>query len=110
MNFSDLKAYQNDIGERRIAELFTDQDRAQSFSTAALGLVFDWSKTALDDTSVELLLNLAETTQVAQHRAAMFSGEKINVTEDRAVLHTALRAGGDASISVDGEGRYARGA
>ncbi|MCK8484982.1 glucose-6-phosphate isomerase [Aliiroseovarius sp. S2029] len=102
MSFSDLKAYHAACRTRRIADLFDDENRARTFSTQALGLVFDWSKTALDDEGVDLLLALADEAQVTTRRSAMFSGEKINLTEDRAVLHVALRAGGDTRIEVDG--------
>ncbi|MCK8463674.1 glucose-6-phosphate isomerase [Aliiroseovarius sp. S1339] len=102
MNFSDLKAYRTATETRCISDLFADEDRARAFSTQALGLVFDWSKTALDEDGVALLMDIAEEAQVASRRADMFSGKKINVTEDRAVLHVALRAGGDTRIEVDG--------
>lgn len=102
MLFDDLKTHWADRETKRIADLFDDATRAARFSTSALGLVFDWSKTALDDRGVDLLLDLAERRQVAERRDAMFAGEKINLTEDRAVLHVALRAGEGARIIVDG--------
>ena len=102
MSFSELKAYRTVSDARRISDLFADDTRAQSFTTRALGLVFDWSKTALDEEGVDLLLALANDAEVAARRADMFAGKKINLTEDRAVLHVALRAGGDTQIEVDG--------
>ena len=102
MDFSDLKAYRAANEARRIADLFSDENRAEAFSTEALGLMFDWSKTALDDEGVDHLMTLADKAQVADRRKDMFSGKKINLTEDRAVLHVALRAGGDTPIEVDG--------
>ncbi|KGJ22968.1 glucose-6-phosphate isomerase [Paracoccus sanguinis] len=95
-----LAAHRAATEDRTIAALFeADPDRAARFSTAADGLLFDWSKTTLDDEAVRLLLALAEP--VAARRAAMFAGEAINETEGRAVLHTALRAG-DGEVRVDG--------
>ena len=86
--------------DRPIAALFdADPDRARRCAVAADGLWFDWSKTAIDDRAHELLLALAES--VPARRKAMFSGEKINETEGRAVLHTALRAT-RGPILVDG--------
>ncbi|UWQ13126.1 glucose-6-phosphate isomerase [Aliiroseovarius sp. M344] len=102
MDFSDLKAYRAANEARRIADLFSDENRAEAFSTEALGLMLDWSKTALDDEGVDHLMTLADKAQVADRRKDMFSGKKINLTEDRAVLHVALRAGGDTRIEVDG--------
>ncbi len=75
----------------RIADLFADADRFANFSVADLGLLFDFSKTGIDSKGLDLLLELANATGVAEKRAAMFGGDKINDTEGRAVLHTALR-------------------
>ncbi|MBE2278521.1 MAG: glucose-6-phosphate isomerase [Rhodobacteraceae bacterium] len=102
--WAGLKAHHAGLGERRILSLFeADAGRAAGFSLRADGMVFDWSKTNIDGTGRDLLLALAEASDVAGRRAAMFAGEKINVTEGRAVLHVALRAGEDAVIRVDGE-------
>ena len=82
-------------GERRITDLFdADPNRVQEFTTRADGLIFDYSKTNIDKTSRDALLDLA--VHVAEKRDAMFAGARINETEDRSVLHTALRnyAGG----------------
>ena len=85
----------------RIESLFAaDPQRATRYAVAAEGLVFDWSKTSIDDTARTLLLDLA--APVAERREAMFQGRRINETEDRAVLHTALR-NLDASVTVDGQ-------
>src|SRR5262249_6270976 len=67
------------------------------------GLYLDYSKQLVTDETLRLLVLLAEAAEVEARRDAMFAGEKINVTEDRAVLHTALRAPRDAVIEVDGE-------
>lgn len=80
-----------------------DPRRAERFSTRADGLLFDWSKTAIDDTARDLLLQLARDSGLGEKRAAMFAGRKINETEGRAVLHVALRAGEEHRILVDGE-------
>ncbi|CAM3130301.1 glucose-6-phosphate isomerase [Paracoccus aminovorans] len=88
-------------GALRIEALFqADPDRAAGFSTSAEGLVFDWSKTGIDAKARDLLLELA--APVTARREAMFTGERINETEDRAVLHTALR-NLEGSVILDGE-------
>ena len=95
-----LAAHRAETDDRPIAALFdADPDRARRCTVAADGLWFDWSKTAIDDTALDLLLALAEG--VPARREAMFTGEKINETENRAVLHTALRAT-EGPILVDG--------
>ncbi|OIQ32779.1 MAG: glucose-6-phosphate isomerase [Alphaproteobacteria bacterium MedPE-SWcel] len=87
-----------------IASLFdADSTRFDSFSAEVDGLLMDYSKTALDGTARRLLLELAEQAGLKGRIDALMSGEKINTTEDRAVLHTALRAPADAEITVDGE-------
>jgi glucose-6-phosphate isomerase len=88
-------------GALRIENLFTaDPDRATRCLVEADGLVLDWSKTGIDGGAMSLLLELAEP--VAARRDAMFSGQRINETEDRAVLHTALRNLAD-SVVLDGQ-------
>ncbi|NEY89148.1 glucose-6-phosphate isomerase [Tabrizicola oligotrophica] len=90
-------------GAPRILDLFAaDPDRATRFSARADGMLFDYSKTGLDDRALALLLDLARVSGVAEKRAAMFAGDKINDTEGRAVLHVALRAGEGEEIRVDG--------
>jgi glucose-6-phosphate isomerase len=84
-----------------ILSLFDDPGRAEAFSARADGLLFDYSKTHLDAEALAGLIALAETSGVAARREAMFSGAKINETEGRAVLHTALRAPGGV-VEVDG--------
>ena len=87
----------------KIAALFeADPARAKGFSREACGLLYDFSKTALTEESLSALLDLAEAADVEAKRAAMFAGEKINASEGRAVLHTALRAGPEAVVKVDG--------
>ena len=79
-----------------------DPDRARDLAFEACGMYVDFSKHRITRTTVELLLDLARQCEVAQRRDAMFAGEKINVSEHRAVLHVALRAPRDAVITVDG--------
>jgi glucose-6-phosphate isomerase len=90
--FDDLRDHRARHESRRILDLFDDPGRAEAFSTRADGMLFDYSKTHLDAEAMDLLLALAEAADVAGKREAMFSGAKINETEGRAVLHTALRA------------------
>ena len=89
---------------RTILDLFeADPDRAGSYSVYTGDLLFDYSKTSIDEAAREALLALFEETGVAAKRDAMFSGEKINETEGRAVLHTALRNLDGDAVEVDGE-------
>ncbi|SMO44613.1 glucose-6-phosphate isomerase [Thalassovita litoralis] len=104
MNFDTLLALREDTRTRRITDLFdTDPDRAKGFSAGFDGLFFDYSKTAIDAGIRAELIALAEQAGLAERRAAMFRGDRINRTEGRAVLHAALRAGKDAVIAVDGQ-------
>ncbi len=80
-----------------------DPKRAEKFSAQLDDLLMDYSKCSIDDTSLSQLLQLAESSDVFAKRDAMFAGEKINTTEDRAVLHTALRAARNADIKFEGE-------
>src|SRR5450432_4263282 len=80
-----------------------DARRGERFTLDAVGIYFDYSKNRITDETLRLLLQLAEASGLKQRIDAMFSGEKINVTEQRAVLHVALRAPADQSIVVDGE-------
>lgn len=80
-----------------------DKGRASRYTHDAGDLHVDLSKNLVTEDVLDLLLKLAEQTGVAKHRERMFGGEKINATEDRAVLHTALRQPSDAEVFVDGE-------
>ncbi|EEW23837.1 glucose-6-phosphate isomerase [Rhodobacter ferrooxidans] len=95
-----LAAHQAGVADRSILSLF-DADRAGDFSARAGDMLFDYSKTNIDAEARRLLLELAEAAGVAAKREAMFAGEKINETEGRAVLHTALR-NLDGAVLVDG--------
>ena len=87
---------------RKIISLFDDPGRFDRFSTTTDDLLLDVSKTNIDDDALALLIALAEASGLADKRAAMFRGDKINSTENRAVLHTALRAQETALLVVDG--------
>ncbi len=87
----------------RIADLFAqDPARFTSFSARFEDLLLDFSKTSLTNEALAALLDMARNTGLEARRDAMFAGEKINTTENRAVLHTALRAPATARILVDG--------
>ena len=91
------------LAEVHLRELFAaDPTRGDRLSLEVGDLYVDYAKHRLDDEALSLLFDLARTAQVAELRDAMFAGEKINVTEGRAVLHVALRAPRDAVIDVDG--------
>ncbi len=100
-NWDRLAAHHARQGARDIAALFDDAERAADFTVAEGDMLFDYSKTAIDRTARELLLDLAEASGVAARRDAMFAGARINETEDRAVLHTALR-NPDGALELDG--------
>jgi glucose-6-phosphate isomerase len=99
-----LKAHYKEIQAAHLRELFaSDPKRAEQFSTEALGIYFDYSKNRITGETLRLLVELGEESGLRERIEAMFSGEKINITENRAVLHVALRAPRDASILVDGK-------
>src|SRR5438445_1825403 len=92
------------LRETHLRDLFAaDPERGERFSLEAEGLFLDYSKNRITAETIQLLLELAQERGVAHRRDAMFAGEKINVTENRAVLHVALRAPKDERIEVDGE-------
>ena len=99
-----LKAHYKEIKGAHLRQLFADDPtRAESFTTEGAGLFLDYSKNCITAKTIQLLLQLAKERGVEAKRDAMFRGEKINLTETRAVLHVALRAPKGASIVVDGE-------
>ncbi|MEM0978235.1 MAG: glucose-6-phosphate isomerase [Pseudomonadota bacterium] len=101
--WSQLKAHRKRLKKVRTTDLFDgDPERFDKFSGQAGDLFLDLSKVKLDGPAMAALLKLADERDVAARRDAMFSGEPINDTEGRAVLHTALRAPQDAVITVDG--------
>jgi glucose-6-phosphate isomerase len=92
------------VRELHLRELFAaDPKRGERMTAEALGLYLDYSKNRLTEETLKLLLQLADESGLRERIDAMFCGEKINITENRAVLHVALRAPGGASIVVDGE-------
>ena len=100
--WTELTAHAERIKDRTILALFDqDEDRAGRFSARLGDMLFDYSKTNIDDAALSILLELARSMGVEAKRDAMFAGEKINDTEGRAVLHTALRAEA-GPIHVDG--------
>ncbi len=102
--WDDLSHHAARIGDRRIEALFAENDkRAREFSVEALGLLFDYSKTQLDEQIRAALLALAQDAGLADRREAMFTGAAINETEGRAVLHTALRNLDGGAVTVDGQ-------
>ncbi|TML17874.1 MAG: glucose-6-phosphate isomerase, partial [Actinobacteria bacterium] len=93
-----------DLRQTHLRDLFAaDPERGESLSVEAEGLFLDYSKNRITGETLRLLFELAEERGVAERRDAMFAGEKINVTEHRAVLHVALRAPKGERIEVDGE-------
>jgi glucose-6-phosphate isomerase len=80
-----------------------DSERFTKFSVELPKMLLDYSKNLIDSETMATLFELASETQVADWREKMFAGEKINKTENRAVLHTALRGSNDSKLSVDGE-------
>jgi glucose-6-phosphate isomerase len=101
--WDDLKTHNAAKSGRSIADHFAaDPARFNDYSRVADGMLFDFSKTAIDAGALSLLIELARQARVEDRREAMFRGEKINETEGRAVLHTALRAPG-GEVEVDGQ-------
>ncbi|MFF5018035.1 glucose-6-phosphate isomerase [Streptomyces sp. NPDC001165] len=99
-----LTKHREELADTHLRELFAaDQERGAGYTLQVGDLYIDYSKHLVTDETLRLLRELAAATDVFGLRDAMFRGEKINVTENRAVLHTALRAPRDAVIEVDGE-------
>ncbi|MFJ5014870.1 glucose-6-phosphate isomerase [Streptomyces griseoluteus] len=99
-----LKEHREGFGGTGLRELFdADPERGRTYTVRAGDLYIDYSKQLVDAEALRLLRELAVATDVFGQRDAMFRGERINTTENRAVLHTALRAPRDAVIEVDGE-------
>ncbi len=99
-----LTAHHKKVKELHLRDLFAeDPKRGERMTAEAVGLFLDYSKNRVNDETIKLLLQLAEESGLRARIDAMFRGEKINITENRAVLHVALRAPRGASIVVDGE-------
>ncbi len=99
-----LERHYQEIRNIHLRDLFHgDPERGENFTAEAAGLYLDYSKNRITNETLRLLLQLADESGLRQKINAMFGGEKINITEDRAVLHTALRAPKESSIIVNGE-------
>jgi glucose-6-phosphate isomerase len=99
-----LQAHYETLKDVHLRQLFADDSgRGERLSAEGAGLFLDYSKNRITDETLRLLLQLAQQQKVAERRDAMFRGEKINITEKRAVLHIALRAPRGSQIKVDGE-------
>ncbi len=102
--WKDLEAHFQQVRPLHLRQLFAeDPRRGERMTLEALGIYLDYSKNRVTEETLALLLQLAEESGLRERIDAMFRGEKINVTEDRAVLHVALRAPPGTSIFVDGE-------
>jgi glucose-6-phosphate isomerase len=101
--FTALEAHSREVGDVHLRTLFArDPGRGERLCGEAAGWYADWSKHRVTDDTLRLLVELARACRLEERRDAMFRGEHINVTEDRAVLHTALRMPRDRSLVVDG--------
>lgn len=101
--YAALADHHATIGNRHLRDLFADDpDRGEWFNAEAAGLYLDYSKNRITDETVDLLVELAQQCGLEERRDSMFAGEPINVSENRAVLHVALRMPKDATLMVDG--------
>jgi glucose-6-phosphate isomerase len=99
-----LESHHQQVSALHLRDLFeADPTRGKRLTVDALGLFFDYSKNRVTDETLKLLVDLARESGLQARIEAMFRGDKINVTEKRAVLHVALRAPKGTSILVDGE-------
>jgi len=99
-----LRAHAEQIRGRQLRELFAeDPSRGERLTAEAEGIFLDYSKNRVTDETLKLLVQLADESGLKARTEAMFTGEKINITENRAVLHVALRAPKSEKIVVDGE-------
>jgi glucose-6-phosphate isomerase len=99
-----LAAHHKRVRKQHLRDLFAkDPKRGQRMTVEAAGLFLDYSKNRVTDQTLKLLFRLAKEAGLSERREVMFNGEKINITENRAVLHIALRAPRDATIVVDGK-------
>ena len=99
-----LAGHYDAISKKHLRELFTDDpERTGRMTAGAADLVLDYSKQRVTDETMRLLMDLADAADVAAHRDAMFAGDHINTTEDRAVLHVALRMPPGSVLHVNGQ-------
>src|ERR1700761_6427823 len=102
--WNSLETHYQKLKDVHLRRLFADAPvRGERFTVEAVGVYLDYSKNRVTDETLKLLVELAEQSDLRGRIDAMFQGEKINVTEKRAVLHVALRAPKGATIVVDGE-------
>jgi glucose-6-phosphate isomerase len=102
--WAQLARHHDEIGDVHLRDLFAqDPKRGERLTVEGAGLYLDYSKHRITDGTLKLLFELAEQSGLAEHRDAMFRGDHINVSEDRAVLHVALRMPRDRSLVVDGD-------
>jgi glucose-6-phosphate isomerase len=102
--WAQLARHHDEIGDVHLRDLFAqDPKRGERLTVEGAGLYLDYSKHRITDGTLKLLFELAEQSGLAEHRDAMFRGDQINVSEDRAVLHVALRMPRDRSLVVDGD-------
>jgi glucose-6-phosphate isomerase len=102
--WKNLQAHAETVGRQHLRELFANEpERGRRLTAEAAGIYLDYSKNRITDETINHLLQLADESGLRQRIEVMFAGEKINRTEDRAVLHVALRAPRGASITVDGK-------
>lgn len=103
-SYKALQTHFNDVKTLHMRELFAnDTKRFEQFSTRACGIELDYSKNRVTHETMGLLFDLARESKIEQHRDAMFAGEKINSSEERAVLHTALRNMSGNPVFLDSE-------
>jgi len=103
-SWKNLQSHADKVHDVHMRELFAkDPQRGERFAIEAMGLYFDYSKNRITDETLTLLLKLAEEASLQSKIDAMFRGDRINLTEDRAVLHVALRAPNGATFMVDGK-------
>jgi glucose-6-phosphate isomerase len=101
--WSALRRHHDEIADQHLRHLFADDPRrGERMTTEACGIYLDYSKNRVTDETIQLLIGLAEQSGLRERIDAMFAGEKINITEGRAVLHVALRTPKGASVEVDG--------
>ena len=102
--WKNLATHFRKVRDLHLRQLFAeDPKRGKRMTAEAVGIFFDYSKNRITDETLRLLIQLAKESRLRKRIDAMFRGDKINVTEDRAVLHTALRAPREGSILLDGK-------
>src|SRR5215510_8161165 len=102
--WKSLATHYKEMNDWHLRDLFAnDAQRGERLSAEAIGLYLDYSKNRITEETVRLLIGLAEESDLRGRIDAMFRGDKINITENRAVLHVALRVPRGTTIVVDGE-------